>query len=206
MYGPRTRRPIKDRFWEKVNKNGPQMSHMDTPCWVWTDADDGYGYGQFHLNGRTVKATTVSLDFANQREPCGRSPNGMDILHRCDNPPCIRPDHLFLGTATDNLRDASKKGRCATQRHPDLVKAMHARLRAHPELRARGDRSGSRTHPERRPRGEANNKAVLSDEQVTRMRELRGQGYSYSQLAILFHCTKSTAHRIVKRLTRADAD
>jgi hypothetical protein len=99
-------RPLEDRFWEKVDKSGD--------CWLWTGARDQHGYGSLSVahEGRErrrsvpVKASRVSWQIHN-----GPIPAGMWVLHRCDNPPCVRPDHLFLGTQLDNMRDASAKGR-----------------------------------------------------------------------------------------------
>lgn len=102
-------RPLADRFWEKVNKNGPTVRPELGPCWVWMAAVDGKGYGKLGLGRRADgygKASRVSwlLHF-------GDFPAVLDVCHTCDNPLCVRPDHLFLGTGTDNIRDAQQKGR-----------------------------------------------------------------------------------------------
>lgn len=93
------------RFWAKVD-----ISERDG-CWPWI----GYvkphtGYGQISLgrNGDpAAKAHRVAWELTN-----GPVPEGMCVLHRCDNRPCVRPDHLFLGTIGDNNRDRCTKGRC----------------------------------------------------------------------------------------------
>lgn len=98
-YKSRTR-SVKDRFWEKVdvkNKN---------ECWIWNSTTDKNGYGIFKLGNKDVKAHRVSWEFHS-----GSIPLGMQILHKCDNPPCINPNHLFLGTPQDNMDDKKKKGR-----------------------------------------------------------------------------------------------
>lgn len=88
-----------DRFWEKVDRSGD--------CWTWIPtARSGFGYGKFAINRTMINAHRASwiLNF-------GEIPDGRFVLHKCDNPPCVRPDHLFLGTHTDNMRDMLSKGR-----------------------------------------------------------------------------------------------
>jgi hypothetical protein len=97
-------RPLADRFWEKVTKT-------DT-CWLWTGAANHLGYGQIAQGGadsanKRLRATAVAWFLVRGEWPAP----GAHICHRCDNPPCVNPDHLFLGTAKDNLRDAIAKGR-----------------------------------------------------------------------------------------------
>src|SRR5216684_5338726 len=99
---------VLDRFWAKVVKNGPTMPGMESPCWSWT-ASLSAGYGCLRIEGRTERAHRLSWEIHN-----GPIPDGMDVLHRCDHRPCARPDHLFLGTALDNMHDAAIKGRMPT--------------------------------------------------------------------------------------------
>ena len=109
------RRPPEERFWEKVDKNAPNG------CWIWTGGLTRYDlsrihqlrYGLFFLNERdrlVVRAHRWSWEHTH-----GPIPENMFVLHTCDNPPCVRPDHLFLGTPLDNMRDMIAKGR---QQHP----------------------------------------------------------------------------------------
>lgn len=96
---PERHRPAPvDRFWARVDKSGE--------CWVWTGAALPAGYGRWKGAHRLVYAHRFSWELAN-----GPIPDGMLVCHRCDNPPCVRPDHLFLGTPTDNIRDMNAKGR-----------------------------------------------------------------------------------------------
>ena len=98
--------PLEKRFWPKVNKNGPTMPHMKTPCHVWTGALTKNGYGQCPINGKQVGAHVVSwmIHF-------GPVPAGHNVLHYCDNRPCVRGDHLWTGTQKQNLDDMKAKGR-----------------------------------------------------------------------------------------------
>lgn len=95
-------RPLEERFWEKVDKRGPDE------CWPWNASRDKNGYGHFGIgNGRTTRAHRVSWQLANSSE----IPAAMLACHTCDNPPCVNPAHIFIGTMADNLQDASAKGR-----------------------------------------------------------------------------------------------
>jgi hypothetical protein len=89
------------RFWDYVEK---------TPtCWNWTIGLTSKGYGQFYpRQGQPRRAHRISWELT-----YGSIPTGMYVCHTCDNRKCVRPDHLFLGTQLDNLRDSKSKGRTA---------------------------------------------------------------------------------------------
>lgn len=92
------------RFWDKVDKtpgHGPQGK-----CWKWTAGTFTRGYGCFWLDGRMRLAHRCSWGIA-----YGKPPDDLCVLHTCDNPPCVNPSHLFLGTDKDNTRDMFEKGR-----------------------------------------------------------------------------------------------
>lgn len=87
-----------DRFWSKVDKSGD--------CWEWTASRINTGYGRFVLSGKIQMAHRVSYELM-----VGPIPKGKCVLHHCDNPPCVRPDHLWVGSRSDNMLDMYKKGR-----------------------------------------------------------------------------------------------
>lgn len=87
----------------------------ESGCIVWTGSTDKCGYGRIWANGRLESAHRASYE-----AHIGKIPEGLCVLHRCDNPPCINPSHLFLGTPLDNSNDKIAKGRnrkAAGERH-----------------------------------------------------------------------------------------
>lgn len=78
----------------------------ETGCWLWVGAKKPGGYGNAWVDGHYENAHRLAY-----RLFIGPIPPGLHVLHRCDNPPCVRPDHLFLGTDADNTDDMWKKGR-----------------------------------------------------------------------------------------------
>lgn len=152
---------IAERFWQKVQKGDG--------CWVWTGAvvlGKREKYGRFLFNGKVRGAHRVAWELTN-----GPIPEGIFVLHHCDNPPCVRPDHLFLGTNSTNMLDAARKGRMvnqpygptppdgqtrrdSTRRHserfPDSVAEDSRRYRArHPERIRESRARYKEAHPER---------------------------------------------------------
>lgn len=89
------------RFWPKTIV----MSGRNA-CWEWIGATSDKGYGVFWFEGHFIGAHVFSFLVHN-----GELPNGQRVLHKCDNPPCIRPSHIFAGTQKDNIADCIKKGR-----------------------------------------------------------------------------------------------
>ncbi len=159
---------IETRFWTKVDRSaGPEA------CWPWRGYIRTDGYGQFALtHRRPARAHRISWELAH-----GEIKNGLWVLHRCDNPPCVNPDHLFLGTHADNEADKVNKGR-----------------------QARGPSNGMVLHPDRRPRGSKHGRAKLTDEQVLEIRESwERRSCTQSALAAKFGVSISTISLIIKR-------
>lgn len=111
---------LPSRFWEKVDKNGPlpdpkQYPNISEPCWVWTAAKTSKGYGYIQRGPRVGGPRVGGPIHAHQASwvlHFGPIPVGLYVLHNCDRRECIRPEHLWLGTAKDNTQDMLRKNRC----------------------------------------------------------------------------------------------
>ncbi len=153
------------RFWGRVDKSGE--------CWIWTGPCQGKGYGQAPVpGGRSKRAHRVAWELVH-----GPIPDGISVLHHCDNPPCVRPKHLFLGTAADNNADMMAKGR----QRPGITHA--------------GNRGWS-TRNRQRVIGAGNPAAKLAPEQVETIRARRLSGEPLSRLAVEFGVSETTISRI----------
>lgn len=187
---PRLTPQIVARFLSHVDKNGPVMPGMTTPCWVWTASKRG-GYGAFKIAGRSYGANRLALEIGGGRP----IEAGKCALHRCDVKMCVNYEgrHLFSGTKGDNNRDRAAKGRSA-------VKARHG-SNTHPERRARGARNGATTHPERVARGEEQGLAKMTAAGVVELRKLAALGWALKRISARFSIDPSTAWKIITRKT-----
>lgn len=110
-------KPFTEVFWRNVDRRGPNE------CWPWLRSTQHSGHGQLsrRINGRkhSARAHRIAWELTN-----GPIPDGQLVCHRCDNPPCCNPAHLFLGTHDDNMADCKDKGRNVS---PRLTRSAHPR-------------------------------------------------------------------------------
>lgn len=145
----------------------------DTPCIEWTKYRTWDGYGRVSVKGHLNLAHRVAWEKAH-----GPIPDGLQVLHRCDNPPCVNVDHLFLGTRFDNMQDAAAKGR----------------FRSEARRKANRQKSTGRT-------GELNNNARLTADQADEIRRrYAAGGISMRALGAEFGIHNGTVSKIVRGL------
>jgi hypothetical protein len=177
-----TRPTMPERFWRHVDKRGPDE------CWPWTAHRDKNGYGNSSLHQKAFRAHRLAFYLETGTMP----PPDMCVCHRCDNPPCCNPAHLFLGTNADNTRDRDQKGRTA--------RGDRSGSRLHPERLARGDRSPARIPGARQ--GTKNGKARLTEAQVVEIRETFARRQAgHSELGRQYGLTPQGIFSIVRGIT-----
>jgi hypothetical protein len=150
-------------FWSRVEKRGPDE------CWPMVGRNLR-GYGIISVGGKNCRANRVcwTMHF-------GAIPSGLWVLHKCDNPACVNPSHLWLGTVHDNNADKISKNR-----------------------QSKGWNSGAHTKPERKARGEAVKNAKLNNEIVLEIRRKHRAGLRYRQIA---NDCRTTVSQVAKVIT-----
>lgn len=100
---------------------GNYIPEPNSGCWLWTKGVNSKGYGIAHVRGKAMRAHRLSWEEANRQ----KAPANLMVCHKCDVRSCVNPDHLFIGTGSDNMRDCVRKGRhgahCWKNRHPRHV-------------------------------------------------------------------------------------
>lgn len=174
--GPQT--DFATRFWAKVRKAGPD------DCWEWIASRHTWGYGQIGTPGssKPIYAHRVSWEFTH-----GAIPDGLFVLHSCDNPPCVNPRHLHLGTHDENMAEMRERKRG--------VEGAKRRFREHPETHPR--------HIDPTPsQGENNPAAQLTEDAVRNIRSDYSTGqYRYTDLALKYGVSLPAIAKVVTRRT-----
>jgi hypothetical protein len=173
------------RLWALVDKHGPVPAHVPElgPCWTWTASCLKSGYGQMSIAGRKTMTHRLSWELAH-----GAIPPGLQVLHRCDNRRCVRPDHLFLGTDLDNRRDAMLKNRHNSGErhgHAKLTWAIVGDMRAR-HAAGQGNVDIGRLYgvDKKRVWAITSNKAwLVYEDRVNAARTLLGEGYQLLRAA-----------------------
>ena len=153
-----------DRFMRNVDPCGgtPAGAHYSSlnECWNWTGYRTAKGYGMMSFGSRPVRTHRVSWTLH-----YGKIPKGLQVLHHCDNPACVNPEHLFLGMNADNVRDRVRRDRG----NRPIGDANP--IRRNPAVCCRGDNHWSRTNPEKLLRGAVHGSAKLTESDVLAIRE-----------------------------------
>jgi hypothetical protein len=161
--------PPEVRFWKWVDKSAGEDS-----CWIWIGGHSTEGYGCFALDGhRSIGAHCASWILHN-----GAIPKGLFVLHECDNPPCVNPRHLKLGTHGQNCADMVARGRSCV-----------------------GDRQWQRKYPHLRKRGSRHHNSKLIEEQVLEIRRAySAREENQYELAARFGVSQVLIGKIINRI------
>ncbi len=152
------------RFWRKVDRSAGANC-----CWPYLGCKSQDGYGSFQINKRAKRAHRCAYIYKN-----GRIPHGLSICHKCDNPICCNPSHLWAGTTAENMADKKLKNRQAS-----------------------GAKHGSKTKPESVRSGEANGMAKLTARDIPDIRRMAAS-VPYAVVGLRYGVTESTISKIAQ--------
>jgi hypothetical protein len=150
-----------DKLLDRFNK---KISKVTSGCWEWNACRFDDGYGRFVVNAKVVLAHRMSYQIH-----VGVIPDNLLVLHKCDNPPCVNPEHLFVGTHQDNTDDMIAKGR------------------------------GYRGNEETRPHGESCYNSKFKDGDIVSIRLRAAEGAKTKDLAKLYDVQESAIRKIITR-------
>lgn len=174
------------KFWGNVD-----VQEDKSLCWNWRGSKNRGGYGIVNIKRSVFSTHRVSYFLTN-----GEDPSELQVLHHCDNPSCVNPNHLFLGTTYDNMIDRELKGRA---NHPY---GMKAGVHTMPHTRAFGSRNGHFTHPEATLKGQNKPNSKLQDKDIIDIINLCAiEGNSLTNVANDYGVTVATISSILKRKT-----
>ena len=157
------------RFWEKVDKSAA------SGCWTWKASKRNKGYGAFVWAGDDGEIVQGRAHRFSWLLHCGPIAEQQCVLHRCDNPACVNPDHLFVGSKADNNQDMRNKGRNV---------------------------AGGTYGKEGYRRGESHPNVKLTDADVENLRSDRAAGMAYSKLAAKYKIAIGHAWRLCNNVAR----
>lgn len=170
----------KRNFEKKIDK-----SPHPKGCWIWTASRNTAGYGTFQFSGEKRGAHQASFILYKGPIPVATP----FVCHSCDNPPCVNPEHLFLGTPLDNMRDMVKKNRQAS--------GDEAGPRKRPESRPRGDDHHTRRMPETVQRGEDNPLTTMTEQDVRNIMLARSTGLGGRAIAVELKLGKGAVDGVI---------
>lgn len=177
-------------FWSKVKILDSEK------CWEWIGLRGHRGYGIFKKFGQPNKrAHRIAFGITH-----GKIDRALFVCHKCDNPSCVNPGHLFQGTALENTMDALNKGRL--RGFPKVIRTWqigenHWSKRL-PERVARGDRSGRHTKPEKTARGDRSSSSKIKEADIAEIKRLRSNGLSYSKISQFFPIKSAAIGHIIR--------
>ncbi len=156
-----------------IEKFNAQITKTET-CWIWTGYKDAKGYGRisFRDGKRVIHIFAHRFSYSIIK---GDIPKGMNICHKCDNPICVNPEHLFIGTTQDNVNDRVNKNRSA-----------------------KGIKNGTHTHPETRHIGSTHKISKLKERDILVIKEMAKAGLSHRRISKLFDISRPRISQIIK--------